>query len=288
MDSRSFDSLDLRALAATLGGEVSAGQVLCPGPNHSKHDRSLAVKPTATGFVTYSFSGDNWRDCRDHVRARMGLPQWRSPRATVKWTDTRKSESKTTDSAKKIWTQGTNPCGTLAEDYLAARRLDLPGGLAGTVLRYYPRCPWRGENGLEYVPCLIAAFRSIDTDEITGIHRIRLDRPSLWPRTERRMLGAVTGAAVKLDAPGQRLAVAEGLESALAARQLGFGATWAIGSARPFAPIDGVEELIVLGEHDAASRKMAEACARLWHRRAVSLANPTCDGDFNDLLLGAR
>jgi putative DNA primase/helicase len=68
--------IDLRTLHAALGGVISGGQVLCAGPNHSKKDRSLAVKPTANGIVTYSFAGDDWLDCRDYVHDRLGLPRW--------------------------------------------------------------------------------------------------------------------------------------------------------------------------------------------------------------------
>jgi hypothetical protein len=130
------------------------------------------------------------------------------------------------------------------------------------------------------IPCLIAAF--------TAIHRIRLDQPERWPKVERKMFGAVAGSAIKLDPPGQRLAIGEGLETCLAARQLGFGATWALGSARGFVPVDGVAQLIFLSEHDTASRRAADECSRLWtaHGREVFLAVPTSgNGDFNDALM---
>jgi hypothetical protein len=72
-------TLDLRALARALGGEVTGGQVLAPGPNHSDRDRSLAVRlsPDAPdGFVVHSYSGDDALSCRDHVRSRAGLPSF--------------------------------------------------------------------------------------------------------------------------------------------------------------------------------------------------------------------
>ena len=74
--------IDLRTLHAALGGVISGGQVLCAGPNHSKKDRSLAVKPTANGIVTYSFAGDDWLDCRDYVHDRLtfSYPDARSTR----------------------------------------------------------------------------------------------------------------------------------------------------------------------------------------------------------------
>ena len=36
--------MKLHQIAHALGGEVSGGQVLCPGPGHSAKDRSLAVR----------------------------------------------------------------------------------------------------------------------------------------------------------------------------------------------------------------------------------------------------
>lgn len=72
-------ALNLNRLARDLGGEVSGGQVLAPGPNHGKADRSLAVRldPGAPeGFVVHSFAEDDPLACRDHVRALAGLPGW--------------------------------------------------------------------------------------------------------------------------------------------------------------------------------------------------------------------
>jgi putative DNA primase/helicase len=156
------------------------------------------------------------------------------------------------------------------------------------VLRFHPRCPWQTES----IPCLIAAFTSISDNTVTAIHRIRVDRPDRWPKTERKMLGPTAGAAIKLDPAGRRIAIGEGLESCMAARQLGFKPAWALGSARfaKFAPINGVDELIVLGERDEASRKGADACAQVWMRqgRDVYLSLPRGSGnDFNDYLMEA-
>ena len=67
---------NLQALAKALGGEVTGGQVLAPGPGHSAIDRSLSVKLDSgapDGFVTHSFAGDDPIVCRDHVRAKAGL-----------------------------------------------------------------------------------------------------------------------------------------------------------------------------------------------------------------------
>jgi Protein of unknown function (DUF3631) len=71
--------LDLTTLAHALGGEVTAGQVLAPGPGHSAADRSLSVKlddAAPDGFVCHSFAGDDPIQCRDYIRERAGLPKF--------------------------------------------------------------------------------------------------------------------------------------------------------------------------------------------------------------------
>jgi hypothetical protein len=73
-------SFDPRQVAQALGGQVAGRDtILAPGPGHSRQDRSLAIRldPAAPdGFLVYSHSGDDWRDCRDYVRERLGLPKW--------------------------------------------------------------------------------------------------------------------------------------------------------------------------------------------------------------------
>ena len=69
--------LDLQTLARALGGEISAGQVLAPGPGHSAGDRSLVVRLTPDapdGFVVHSFAADDPIACKDFVREKAGLP----------------------------------------------------------------------------------------------------------------------------------------------------------------------------------------------------------------------
>jgi hypothetical protein len=70
--------MSLQKMAELLGGDVNGDGVLCPGPGHSDADRSLSVKldeNESEGFVVNSFSGDDWRECRAHVRKKLGLPK---------------------------------------------------------------------------------------------------------------------------------------------------------------------------------------------------------------------
>jgi hypothetical protein len=70
----------LEEIARALGGEISAGQVLAPGPGHSPQDRSLAIKMSDTGYVVHSFAGDDPIQCKDYVRDKLGMPRWQPSR----------------------------------------------------------------------------------------------------------------------------------------------------------------------------------------------------------------
>jgi hypothetical protein len=311
--------LDSRAVAHALGGEVAGrNTVLAPGPGHSKIDRSLSIliDPKAPdGFVVDSFAGDDWRDCRDHVRQRLGLPAWQpgdeqdrriKPARVKAWdaacvdaeADSRRPRTEDEllriERARGIWDEAGNPRVSYVMAYFASRHLDLPDSLCGSVLRFHARCPWRNENTgrTDRVPALIAAFRSIDDDTITAIHRI-VPRAG-GPKADRKMLGVVARAAVKLGGlTGDTLTIGEGIETCMAAQELGIKPAWALGSvgAISFFPVlDGIEKLKILGEAGEASAKAARVCTPRWRRagRRVLLVMPKFGSDLNDDLIARR
>jgi hypothetical protein len=82
---------DPQAIAGALGGEVSGGQVLAPGPGHSATDRSLSIKLDSAapeGFVVHCFADDDPLECRDYVRAKLGLPPKLRPKKRGDWLPT--------------------------------------------------------------------------------------------------------------------------------------------------------------------------------------------------------
>lgn len=311
----------ISSAAAALGGHVSGRDtILCPGPGHSPKDRSLSVKldPSAPdGFLVHSHAGDDWRDCRDHVRGRLGLPRWEpgdEQRRTVplhhigKW-DLAATKGEADEGPRlwtedeidhiakacRIWEEAQDPRGTLAERYLGEhRRLDLPDDLAGRVLRFHPACPWKNENTgkIDRIPALIVPFRSIDDDTVTGIHRIALH--PLTDKPSRRMLGIVRRAAIKLDSIGEQLAVGEGVETCMASRELGHGAAWALGSVGAislFPVVDGVKTLIILGERCEASARAINFCGTRWRkagRRVHFVVPDPPHSDLNDVLIAEK
>ncbi len=315
---------DLRALARALGGEISGRQVLAPGPGHGRLDRSLSIRfdPAAPGgFVVHSFAGDDPFACKDYVRERLGLPEWelgdeqdrridplrraRFDRMAMDREATKRPRSEDDhvriNRAQALWNEAADPRDTVAAQYLKARALDLPDDLAGDVLRFHPRCPWRNDDAgrTEHIPVMLAAFRSVDDGEITAVHRVRLDQPQRWPKADRRMLGIVHRAAVKFEPISNTLMVGEGIETCMAARQimaageLERAPVWALGSvgAISFFPVlDGVKRLIILGETGEASAQAVRLCGQRWQHagRRVQVLYSEIGSDVNDALMMER
>jgi Toprim domain len=314
-------ALDLCAIARALGGEVSGRRVLAPGPQHSPKDRSLCVSLAPAmpgGFLVHSFAGDDPIQCKDYVRARLGLSAWQPgdeqdrrvhPSRIKDWDRTiadgqANLRDRTEDDllrikrAQALWNEAADPRGTMAVQYLMARALDLPNDLAGAVLRFHPRCPWRNEDAgkTERIPALLAAFRLIESDDITAVHRIRLDQPQRWPKADRRMLGIVHRAAVKLDPVATTLIIGEGVETCMAARQcmatgdIERAPVWVLGSvgAISFFPVlDGVKRLIILGESGEASAQAVRLCGQRWQHAGwrVQVLYSEIGSDVNDALM---
>jgi hypothetical protein len=70
----------INKIAEILGGDVTSGEALVPGPGHSAKDRSLSIKlddKAPDGFLVHSFAKDNLLVCRDHVRKKLGLPEFK-------------------------------------------------------------------------------------------------------------------------------------------------------------------------------------------------------------------
>jgi hypothetical protein len=75
--------LSLDYIAQRMGGEISGGQVRCPGPGHSPKDRSVSIKIEANapgGLVVYSHAQDDNLKVKDWVLKRLGLEPFRPQR----------------------------------------------------------------------------------------------------------------------------------------------------------------------------------------------------------------
>jgi putative DNA primase/helicase len=299
--------VSLQEIARALRGKVSGHQVHAPGPGHSPRDRSLVVwlsVASPDGFSVHSHAGDDFRACRDYVAAALGLAadRWRQVRAedqdreSLSYAARKKATAEhAADIARRqrralaIWQETRSPLDTIVETYLRSRGLDLPDEVAGDVLRFHPRCPF-GEGTT--TPAMVAALRCVRTSNIIGIHRTALTADGV--KVGRKMLGTATGTAIMLDAEdtvSDGLNIGEGIETCLAARQLGLRPTWALGSTAniaAFPVLPGIETLTLLGElgdGGASDRACTEVGTR-WHRagRSVDIITPKIGNDLNDVV----
>lgn len=294
---------DARSIAQIMGGEAQGrDSVLVPGPGHSAKDRSLSIKLSGTapdGFIVHSHADDDPILCRDYVRDRLGLERFdprnnNPPQFTVATEGSDADARERKQFAEKIWTDSTDPRNTIVERYLRdVRGLELPSGLALSVVRYHARLKYDDH----FYPAMVCLLRNIKTDEPTGIHRTFLGRNA--EKIDRRMLGIAKGAAIKIDPrPGidGRLTIGEGFETALASRLADLGPAWALGSAgamKAFPVVKDVSRLTVLEENDTTgtSAKAVAACrARyLKSRQPVHVITPRPGlSDFADVYREAR
>jgi hypothetical protein len=195
-----------------------------------------------------------------------------------------------------LWRETSPAAGTLVETYLAGR--GLPGPIPEAV-RFHRRgqlaYPWNLEGGdVRTWPAMVCLIQHANGTPC-GLHVTAL-RPDgsgkADLRAPRRMLGDVAGGAVRLAPIGadQVLAVAEGVETALAFRQLAGTPTWAAlsaGGLRAFVPPPGLQRLIIAADADDNGEGLtaARALAERARSRVEVVLMPAPEGqDWNDQL----
>lgn len=291
---------DLRAIAVRLGGEVASGAISCPGPGHSRADRSLRVylDPMApNGYRVESFAGDDWRDCRAHVDRLLGFELWRPQRPQSPAPAPRlvkpapEQDNRNHDLALSIFNNGTPIAGTIAETYLIKRLgrvTDWPADL-----RFHPKCP-RGTD--QKLPALVCLLRDIRTDEPRAIQRVFLQADGsdrLRDSMGKATLGPAANAVCKLspdDAVTHGLGLIEGVEKGLALMSIGWAPIWVTcgtSGLSTFPVLSGVSMLTAFADGDGPGQKAALACARRWAAAGTRarVITPRAEGkDWDDAL----
>jgi putative DNA primase/helicase len=128
------------------------------------------------------------------------------------------------DQALRIWSEVQPVRGTLAEQYLVGRGIQVPDE-ALDVLGFHSHCPF-GER--RRAPALVALVQDIITGEPIAIHRRELT-PNAAKAGSWMALGPKSGGAIRLSRSDcGDLAIGEGVETCLAGMQLGSGPTWSV------------------------------------------------------------
>ena len=228
----------------------------CPICAKGPRDRALSITTDERGIVSHCFR------C-GYVKAenleRRPLEPVRSASA--------KSEqpAEWSDRAESIWRRTLPLRGTVGQTYLEHRGCVLPPGDSG--LRFL-------EPSDRHPPTLCARVTDAQTNRPLTLHFTRLasdGRGKGGTDCDKILLAGhrKRGGVIRLwpdEAVACGLALAEGIESALAAAHL-FKPVWATvdaGNLSQFPLLDGIESLTIYADHDEAGLKAARECARRW------------------------
>ena len=277
------------------GGGIGKFDMACPwcGAGQTHSARFQIKRPTLNAAEWHCFY------CGQSGAAKSGLtvdPAEEAAAHKAAYTLEQKQKAGRIARALLIWDAATTIRGTLAETFFAARKIKVMPPDVDGVLRWHPALSGYGR---ERLPAIIALFRDVLTDKPVAIHRTFI-LDARGGKAVRMSLGPRAGAAVKLWplAGGEQLAIGEGIETCLAAIQLGAAAPpiWAatVANNMPTVPvIEGVKQLTILADNDTedGAPGVGEVKARalrinwLAAGRAVRLfMPPQPKQDFNTLL----
>lgn len=283
-NSRADGTSDGRLIVESLGGHWTRNGGMCRCPAHADSTPSLSVRPGATRLLLHCFGGCDTRHVLAALR-RLSLPAagFLSPDFG---TDDH-AQGKSRAAAAQLWSEARSIAGSPSEIYLRVRGIRENS----SELRFHPRTPHGRKPFTRFAPALIAAVR--DDSGLLGVHRTFLDRKenrvaALIP--PKCALGRLGSGAVRLQAAGAMLGLAEGIETALSATQLFGIPCWAMLGTERFRRVAipaGVHRLILFLDNDAGGRR-AESLAREAHgraRRSIEARYPPLVGeDWNDVL----
>ncbi len=242
----------------------------CPACNRGPKDTALAITEDERGIVEYCHrcgyaKAENFERRPDIIRvpSRSAEP--------LEWSEC----------AESIWRRTLPLHRTVGQTYLEHRGCVLPP--QDSDLRFLP-----GSD--KYPPSLCARVTNAETNAPLSLHFTRLASDGCGKagtEQDKLLLGGhkKKGGVIRLwpdDAVTYGLALAEGIESALAAARL-FQPAWATIDASnlaQFPVLPGVDALTIFADHDNIGIIAAKACARRWHAagREVRIRAPRVFG----------
>jgi hypothetical protein len=196
--------------------------------------------------------------------------------------------------ALQLWRETRPAENSPVQTYLRGRAITCP---IPTDIRYHPALSHKDSGHL--YPAMVAAIRHSLSGEIIGIHRtwLKLDGSDKAPvKPNKMMLGECKGGAVQLAPAAPKMAVAEGIETALSVMQASPFPTWAALSTSGMTglelpPLPAASEIIITGDNDPPGRKAVYEAAELYTkkgREAFTAFPPQQFNDYNDLLQGSQ
>lgn len=263
----------LRTVEA-LGGKWHGYTAMCRCPSHADNTPSLSIRQGDQGLLVTCFAGCNPVDI---LRAIRQIQPGALPRSAPIAPFPRDG------AALRLWNKGLPMSGTPAARYLTSRHL----GPGAHDAKFHPRCPLGPKPSTVFKPALLVAAR--DDGSLRGVQRIFFGPTDVTAR--KATLGWLGGAAWRppISDP-DRLAIAEGFETAAAYTVLTGITCWASFGARrlPLLDIpDEVTELIIAEDNDDEGRRAGARAAEAYARpgRLIRHDRPRVSGyDWADVL----
>jgi putative DNA primase/helicase len=256
---------------------------LCPA--HDDRHHSLSITQSNDRILLHCFA-----DCTVEMICEafgIGVKDLfhAAGRANANWTDDQRREY-----ARRIW-ERSKPAGrTVVETYLRNRGIGdapIPQSIRLTDSVTHVDYGWP-------FPALTAGLQNVG-GQFAGVSLTLLcadgsDKAPVGLGEERVMYGPIRGAAVRLSAPGELLAIGEGIETMLSVQQSAGIPCWAALTATNLVHVrlpDSVGEVIVCADADATGLRAAQEAARrlIGEGRRVRIARPGFGKDFNEMTL---
>lgn len=285
-----------RELALALGGRWHGGYGAAPcpvcQPDRRRDQNALTLSDGRSGLLLHcKRAGCDFCDILAAAFLKAGKYQAPDPMCFDRQAAEAKArQAHRAEAAHRLWSESQPIDGTPGETYLRGRGISCP---LPDRLRFHPQC-WHGPSGSR-LPAMVAL---VEGGEGCAVHRTFL-RPDGTCKAglaggDKLMLGATAGGAVRLSGGPARLAVAEGIESALSllcGLLAGPTMVWAALSTSGMRSLrlpPDPGQLVIAGDGDKPGREAAHVLASRadalgWQ---VSLIDPGNGADFNDVLTG--
>ena len=289
---------DARHIAEALGlkGSRRGFYGSCPACGYST---GFVLDHRDGKILTHCHAGgcgfDEIRDSLIHLGV-WGKSGFQSrPAAIVATTATKRSGkgfqegSVATHCNQRLWQESLPAKNTVVEQYLRGRGITLLPDL----IRFLPEA-WHSPSRSRHPVMLAGAFLAGNPEPV-AVHRTYLKpdgsgKADIHPN--KMSLGPVKRAAVPLATPGETLAVAEGIETALSVLEDTGIPTWAALScggikALLLPALPEAREIYLFADHDRPGLEAAYGAAEIWTsagRQVRVVVPPILGEDFNDVL----
>lgn len=290
----------LLALRSRIGGSVSGNTGTFPGPRHSRRDRSLSLLDLGQRVLAYSHSGDDWGDITAYLHEHgvdvLGRDTKLTPAEKKEYARLMRQlreEQEKLDARKRaiclsMWRNAVpHPAiGT----YLTSRRV--PAHLIGGDLRFAEACPLSPyAPSRDTRPAMLGLVTSPEGVAL-GLHVTYLaaDHAGKAPIEKQKiMLGRVGGGMVRLSAPAETLAIAEGIETALSYTALTGTPCWSccsVGGMIRWRPPAIVRAVIIAADPGGPGQRAAEdlRVSLRSYLRSCEIDTAPIGKDWNDTL----